>query len=594
MSTLLGRSKEAWQVTGASATGSGLQALGDGARIAVVGGGPAGAFFSYFALRMAERDARGLSIDIFEPKNFHNLGPGGCNMCGGIVSESMVQLLATEGINLPPGVVQRGIDSYVLHADTGSVRIRPPGQEKRIASVHRGGGPRGSKQRNWAGFDGHLLELAIGQGARLIGERVEGLEWEAGKRVALSKSGRHGPYDLVVLATGVNNAANKLIEKLGLAAGSPKTTKTFICELELKPEIIDVCLGTSMHVFLLNIPRLEFAALIPKGDYVTLVLLGENVDKALVEAFLSDPRVRAVLPPGWQLSDDYCRCFPSINVFGAAKPYADRLVLIGDAGESRLYKDGIGGAYRTAKAAARAALFHGVSEKDFAEHYAPVCKALHDDNRLGRLVFMATGVMKRVRLARRGMVGLTASEQGDPKSAKRLSGILWDTFTGSAPYRDVFFRIVHPALAFAFGAAVAKSLFGWRAGAQGDQMNVNTNELGRVYHDGESIVREGDAGECMYIIQSGRVQVVKEGETGTVVLKELADGDFFGEMAVFDREMRSATVRAVGDVRVLTVDKKMLLRKAHEDPSLVFRIMVTMSKRIRDLNEQLAGQAEGR
>ena len=64
-----------------------------------------------------------------------------------------------------------------------------------------------------------------------------------------------------------------------------------------------------------------------------------------------------------------------MNIRGVAEPYADRIVFVGDAGVSRLYKDGIGAAYRTAKAAARAAVFQGVSADDFRRHYQPVWRA---------------------------------------------------------------------------------------------------------------------------------------------------------------------------------------------------------------------------
>ena len=88
--------------------------LDDGSRVAVIGGGPAGAFFSYFLLDMAERVGIDIQVDIYESRVFSDSGPTGCNMCGGIVSESLVQALAAEGIDLPPSVVQRGIDSYFL------------------------------------------------------------------------------------------------------------------------------------------------------------------------------------------------------------------------------------------------------------------------------------------------------------------------------------------------------------------------------------------------------------------------------------------------------------------------------------------------
>ena len=61
-----------------------------------------------------------------------------------------------------------------------------------------------------------------------------------------------------------------------------------------------------------------------------------------------------------------------------------------------------------------------------------------------------------------------------------------------------------------------------------------------------------------------------------------------GEMAIFERVDRSATLRAMGRVRVLTIDKKNFLRRVHEDPSLAFRIVKTMSGRIRELSDEIA------
>ena len=97
--------------------------LTDGSRIAVMGGGPAGSLFSLFVLDMAERMGLEIQLDIYEPRDFNKKGPTSCNMCGGIISETLVQMLATEGINLPGDVVQRGIEAYELHTDVGSVRI---------------------------------------------------------------------------------------------------------------------------------------------------------------------------------------------------------------------------------------------------------------------------------------------------------------------------------------------------------------------------------------------------------------------------------------------------------------------------------------
>lgn len=116
---------------------------------------------------------------------------------------------------------------------------------------------------------------------------------------------------------------------------------------------------------------------------------------------------------------------------------------------------------------------------------------------------------------------------------------------------------------------------------------METGALGKVYRDGEVIVHQGEAGDCMYVIQTGQIEVFQEKEGKEVRLAVLGEGDFFGEMALFEREVRSATVRALGDVRVLTLDKRTFLRRVHEDPSLAFRILQKMSYRIRELDAEI-------
>lgn len=117
---------------------------------------------------------------------------------------------------------------------------------------------------------------------------------------------------------------------------------------------------------------------------------------------------------------------------------------------------------------------------------------------------------------------------------------------------------------------------------------METGGLGRLYHDGEIIVRQGEVGDCMYVIQSGKAEVVDELGGKNVRLTVMGENDFFGEMAIFEHEVRSATVRALGEVRVLTVDKRTFLRRIHEDPSLSFRIVEQICHRVRRLSSELA------
>ncbi len=116
---------------------------------------------------------------------------------------------------------------------------------------------------------------------------------------------------------------------------------------------------------------------------------------------------------------------------------------------------------------------------------------------------------------------------------------------------------------------------------------MEDGKLGKTYSDGKIIVRQGEVGDRMFVIQSGRVRVTRAVDGREVVLAELKEGDFFGEMAIIDREERSATVSAVGDVRLLSIDKKNFLRRIHDDPSLAYRVLQRMSQKIRELDAEL-------
>ncbi len=116
-----------------------------------------------------------------------------------------------------------------------------------------------------------------------------------------------------------------------------------------------------------------------------------------------------------------------------------------------------------------------------------------------------------------------------------------------------------------------------------------TGVLGTLYRDGQPIVRQGSTGGSMYVVQGGRVEVVQQSDDGREQhLAYLEAGDFFGEMAVFENEVRSATVRADGEARVLKIDKRTLLTRIREDPLLAVNLLKTMSHRIRDLNAEVA------
>jgi ATP-binding cassette subfamily B protein len=112
--------------------------------------------------------------------------------------------------------------------------------------------------------------------------------------------------------------------------------------------------------------------------------------------------------------------------------------------------------------------------------------------------------------------------------------------------------------------------------------------LGRICQDGEVVIRQGEAGDCLYVVQEGEFEIVHELDGRETVLRVARKDEIFGEMGIFEKAVRSATVRARGAGRVLTLDKKNFMRRINEDPTLAFRVVETMSRRVRQLSDQVA------
>ena len=122
---------------------------------------------------------------------------------------------------------------------------------------------------------------------------------------------------------------------------------------------------------------------------------------------------------------------------------------------------------------------------------------------------------------------------------------------------------------------------------------MTSGALGKLYQNGAYIIRQGETGDCMYVIQEGEVEILAKQGDREVRLAVRGPGEIIGEMAIFEKEVRSADARALGEARVLTVDKRNLLSRVHEDPSFAYRLIQSMSNRIRKLSEQVAQLKSG-
>ena len=103
----------------------------------------------------------------------------------------------------------------------------------------------------------------------------------------------------------------------------------------------------------------------------------------------------------------------------------------------------------------------------------------------------------------------------------------------------------------------------------------------------KTIVEEGATGDYMYIIADGRVKVTKlSGDGREKILELLEVGDFFGEMSLFDEAPRSASVKAMSDVRILALARNDFLRLLGRSPDLALSVIQELTRRLRQVDEQ--------
>lgn len=108
-----------------------------------------------------------------------------------------------------------------------------------------------------------------------------------------------------------------------------------------------------------------------------------------------------------------------------------------------------------------------------------------------------------------------------------------------------------------------------------------------TYKKGDTVFREGDLGNEMYIIKSGGVEVIKNAKGEEVILAKLQAGSFFGEMALFGDKRRSATIRATEKTEMIVMDKKVLDVQLSQAPDWFVAIMRTLVQRLKETNKRI-------
>jgi hypothetical protein len=383
------------------------------------------------------------------------------------------EILGTHGLAVPEEIIQGHIDYVWIHGRWKNFRLRVP-QDAKMYSVFRGSLP-GRRMGRPAGFDGFLLGEAVKEGARIQFGEVQAMAYGASGMLNLTvraPSGEKVSVDssFVTIATGINAHCGfdygdegliASIRRINPAFVPGKSRKAFIFELDVGEAYLERNLNREIYFIEYGSKHLalEHTALIPKGRFLTVAIIGKCIDEAvlprdgqrIVRDFLTLPQIDRILP-GLTGAPLACACAPRMTVTTATSPFGDRFAIIGDAVGSRLNKDGLYSAHATASRLAETVLHDGVDQQALARGYGKTVKWLVADNRFGRMVFAVSRVAFTIPVLSRIMYQAFATEYKVRDARSRpLSAVLWKISSGTADYREVLREMC--------GYAVLRSIF---------------------------------------------------------------------------------------------------------------------------------------
>ena len=449
--------------------------LPDGAKIVVIGGGPAGAFFAIKFLKLADCSHKKTEIVIIDKKiapDFHETKPRfsckeGCNYCAGGISPKLAASLENEDLTPPAEIIADEIKSLTVHGHWKNIELRVP-EHKRMYSVFRGSRPKGklNKSKN---FDSFLLEKAKEAGAKVIFGDVFDVKYrDDWKLVILYRASRRKNHahkaieaDFVVFAAGVNQIPGeqtqkqpilKTIQTTNPGFKPPKVRKALIAEVEIKKDLEGSLQGELYFMeYGSKELKIEVSSLLPKNKYITVVMMGRSVDRAeptdrvqLLRKYLELPQVKRIFPQNVEQMFA-CACNPNMTVGAAKNPVGIGSAVIGDLAVSRLYKDGIYSAYLMASSLAHTILKTGIGRKSLMRGYWATVKKIKRDNSFGKLVFLLNRVVFSKPLLSRVLYQAVLTERKNkPKRSRRLADILWKIASGDDTYKNSFMSMLHP------------------------------------------------------------------------------------------------------------------------------------------------------
>jgi flavin-dependent dehydrogenase len=392
----------------------------DGSTIAVIGGGPAGSAAAIKLIKEAAKKGMKIRVVIFEGKDFDRH----YNQCVGVLSHPIREIFEQSlEMPFPEQLIKREISGYVLH----------PANNTPLELT----GERGTYATRRILFDRFMLQTAQELGATVIRSRVTDIELNNGGDVKIYAEDKFIRADAVVGAFGLDDGIAAVTEHASRHAFAykrpPKVLNTLVAKAHIDLNMLQERFGSKIHAFIpLELKKIEFGAITPKGDHIIINIAGRNLTSADMDNFLDYPPVSRLIK-GLNLTGlDYYKGKYPIRPAGGI--IGDRFAAVGDAtGLIRPYKGkGINVALETGAKAAEIMIKNGISASALSA-YPGAFAHLRADFFYGRLfrllviLSIKTGFVEQV---------MTMA-----KSDPYLRDVLFKVVSGEGTYHEVVHEI---------------------------------------------------------------------------------------------------------------------------------------------------------
>lgn len=383
--------------------------------VVIIGGGPAGSSCAIKLKKLARERNINPRVVIYEGKRFEKKSY--YNQCLGVLSPPLDRVLEEQlEIPFPMHLVHKKIEGYYVHSDSRVVKLS--GEHEPSYACRR------------VEFDNYLFKKAEEVGAEIIPARVTEIDFVPDGVMVFSEC-NNIKASVLVGAFGMDDGMAKTFERL-----TPYRQPDFLQSVVTKIHPGEAKVqefGNYLHAFLLSsLPRVEFGAITPKGNHLTINIAGKKVDATMMDRFLNVPNVREVLP------DNIEDILPSLFYFKGKFPtlpakgiIGDRYIMVGDtAGLNRPFKGkGINSAVFTGIKAAEVIVNDGISKSAF-QKYLKSCEDLTDDIPYGKALRMVTNACSRL--------GLLDSVCETAKTEPALEKAFFNIVSGQATYKKTW------------------------------------------------------------------------------------------------------------------------------------------------------------